>query len=93
MEKSIDLDVMSPVTGRRAFIQVKSQSSKNELLNYVENFKGMSQYDEMYYVCHSGILSQEEIDLPKNIQVIGLGNIAELVINAGLTKWLITKAS
>ena len=93
MEKSIDLDVMSPVAGRRAFIQVKSQSSKNELLNYVENFKGMSQYDEMYYVCHSGILSQEEIDLPKNIQVIGLGNIAELVINAGLTKWLITKAS
>lgn len=93
VEKSIDLDVLSPVTGRRAFIQVKSQSSKDELRDYIEQFEGMPQYDEMYYICHTGTSVLDEIELPNNVQLIGLNHMAELTINAGLIKWLITKAS
>lgn len=93
VEKSIDLDVISPVTGRRAFIQVKSQSSKDEFKDYIDQFEGMSQYDEMYYISHTGTSHLEEIQLPNNIQLIGLDHMAELIVNAGLVKWLITKAS
>lgn len=93
VEKSIDLDVISPVTGRRAFIQVKSQSSKDEFKDYIEQFEGMPQYDEMYYICHTGTLALEEIQLPNSVQLIGLDHMAELTVNAGLVKWLITKAS
>ncbi|QBF84316.1 hypothetical protein EXU30_17770 [Shewanella maritima] len=93
VEKSIDLDVMSPVTGRRAFIQVKSQSSKEELKSYIEQFEGMPQYDEMYYICHTGTVALADVKLPHNVQLIGLDHMAELTINAGLVTWLITKAS
>ncbi|WP_025675319.1 hypothetical protein [Salinivibrio socompensis] len=93
VEKSIDLDVISPVTGRRAFIQVKSQSSKDEFKGYIEQFEGMPQYDEMYYICHTGTSALEEIQFPNNVQLIGLNHMAHLTVNAGLVKWLITKAS
>jgi len=93
VEKSIDLDVISPVTGRRAFIQVKSQSSKDEFEEYIQQFEGMPQYDEMYYICHTGTSVLGEVFLPNNVQFIGLDHMAELTVNAGLVKWLITKAS
>lgn len=93
VEKSIDLDVISPVTGRRAFIQVKSQSSKDELTKYIQQFEGMQQYDEMYYICHTATPKLEKVLLPNNVQLIGLEQIAKLTVNAGLVKWLITKAS
>jgi hypothetical protein len=93
VEKSIDLDVISPVTGRRAFIQVKSQSSKDEFRDYIKQFEGMTQYDEMYYVCHTGTIALEKVELPNNVQLIGLDHMANLTINAGLVQWLITKAS
>jgi hypothetical protein len=93
VEKSIDLDVISPVTGRRAFIQVKSQSSKDEFEEYIQQFEGMPQYDEMYYICHTGTSALGEVLLPNNVQLIGVDHMAELTVNAGLVKWLITKAS
>ena len=93
VEKSIDLDVVSPVTGKRAFIQVKSQSSKEEFENYLKDFKSMKQYSEMYYVCHTNTSALEEVQIPSNVQLIGLDRMAELTINAGLTRWLIAKSS
>lgn len=90
-EKDIDLDLLSPVSGRRAFVQVKSQSSLDEFTDYIKAFEGMNQYSEMYYVCHT------DLDIPKdskqNIQFIGLEKMAELTVNAGLVNWLIAKAS
>lgn len=93
VEKTIDLDVLSPVTGKRAFIQVKSRSSKSEFKYYIDQFVEMEQYDEMYFICHTGTTVLEEIELPNNIQLIGLDRMADLTINAGLVKWLISKAS
>ena len=52
-EKSIDLDLLSPVTGKRAFVQVKSQASLETFLRYKADFENMNQYDEMYFVVHS----------------------------------------
>lgn len=92
VEKSIDLDAYSPVSGRRAFIQVKSQSNIETFKRYIEEFQSMTQYDEMYYVVHSNTLPLEELTLPQNIQLIGLDHLAKLVLNAGLPNWLITKS-
>lgn len=92
-EKFLDLDVISPVTGQRVSIQIKSQSSKDEFKKYIEDFKGMSQYDEMYYICHTGDSTLKEIELPANVKLMGLDHISELTVNAGLVKWVITKAS
>lgn len=93
VEKSIDLDVISPVTGKRAFIQVKSRSTKIEFEDYIEQFLSMKQYDEMYYISHTDTSDLEKIELPNNIQLIGLKHMAKLTVNSGLVPWLITKAS
>ena len=52
-EKAIDLDVFSPVTGRRAFIQVKSQATVQTLLDSIIQYKEMEYFDEMYFVVHT----------------------------------------
>lgn len=91
-EKDIDLDLLSPVSGRRAFVQVKSRSSQEELEEYINTFEAMKQYDEMYYVYHTTGLSLP-VGCNQNIKLIGIDEIAKLTVNAGLTNWLITKSS
>ena len=93
-EKYIDLDVFSPVTQKRAFVQVKSSTNADELRRYYESFEQHTQFDEMYFVFHSfkGDLSAITIDDPK-LHLWGLTQVSELVIHAGLIDWLITKRS
>jgi len=93
-EKDIDLDIFSPVTQRRAFVQIKSSADANTFRKYVERFAEYEQYDEMYFVVHTAgddlraVLSDQP-----NIHLMDLDRISDLVINAGLINWLITKNS
>jgi len=91
-EKDIDLDVFSPVTQKRAFVQVKSATTANQIQSYREIFNQHHQYDEMYFVFHtfSGNLEELNIDDPR-VAVWDISRVADLVINAGLIGWLIAK--
>lgn len=91
-DKDIDLDVWSPVTNKRAFIQVKSHAS-NEIFNQsVARFREMEQFDEMYFVVHTS--DPELVNRREDaVNVLGLKRLSELVISAGLVNWLITKRS
>jgi len=91
-EKDIDLDLFSPVTQKRAFVQIKSSSSAETFLNYIETFSKYEHYDEMYFVVHTSCDGLKTICSGKtNIHLMDLDRIADLVINAGLVNWLITK--
>ncbi|MDP2366472.1 MAG: hypothetical protein Q8M94_22185 [Ignavibacteria bacterium] len=92
-EKYIDIELFSPVNNKRAFVQIKSQSSFNDFESYKNNFKNMKQYDEMYYVVHTPDKKLDSIKKEKNIEVVALDRITELVINSGLINWLLKKAS
>jgi len=92
-EKSIDLDLMSPVTGKRAFVQVKSQANLKTFLQYKETFKGMGQYDEMYFVVHSPAADLAEHVEKSSIALLTVERLAKLVVSAGLTRWLVRKLS
>lgn len=94
-EKSIDLDLMSPVTKRRLFVQVKSESTRETFLDYLKDFVAMDQYDEMYFVVHSpkGDVSTWSKDCDKKVEVFDAEDIARLTVSAGLTDWLIKKCS
>lgn len=89
-EKDIDLDVFSPVTQKRAFVQVKSSTNATQIKECYESFSQYKQYHEMYFVFHS--LNGADIDIsdPK-VHLWNLSRVAELVIHAGLIDWLITK--
>lgn len=93
-EKDIDLDVFSPVTQKRAFVQVKSTTTASQIQGYREIFKQHQQYDEMYFVFHtfSGNLKDLTIDDPR-VAVWDISRVADLVTNAGLIDWLLAKRS
>ncbi len=94
-EKSVDLDLVSPVTQRRLFVQVKSQATKETFQQYLEDFEGHDQYDEMFFVVHSprGDASKWTAGCDAKIKVLVAADVARLTVSAGLTDWLIRKCS
>lgn len=87
-QKTLDLDLVLPSTGERAFVQVKSKTSSAELAHYVEQLQD-APHDRMFFVYHSGEASTDNED----VIVIGPEKLAELVVDAGLMSWLIRRAS
>ena len=81
---------MLPSTGERAFVQVKSKTNSKELADYVAQLDEQGPYDKMFYVFHSGEADAGDDD---RVRVIGPDKLAEMVIDAGLTNWLIRKVS
>jgi hypothetical protein len=92
-EKSIDLEVFMPVTAHRAFVQVKSSSTLDELKSYVSDFRSMKQYQEMFYVVHTSGEALHEYARAEGITFIGLDDVASLTIDSGLAQWLIQRTS
>lgn len=93
-EKDIDLDVFSPVTQKRAFVQVKSSTSASQMRECYDSFIQYKQYDEMYFVFHTSGVSIEDFRIKDpRLHLWDASRVAELVIHAGLIDWLITKRS
>ncbi len=89
-QKTIDLDLVLPTTGERAFVQIKSKTTKKEFESYLKDYKNSEAYDRMFYVCHDGdigVCDKEEIVL------VGPERLAEMVFDAGLSTWLREKVS
>lgn len=86
-QKTIDLDLELPITGKRAFVQVKSKTTSAELARYVELIE--EQYDEMFFVFHTGSAATPD----PRVKIIGPEALARRVFDAGLSDWLIRKTS
>ena len=90
--KTLDLDLKAPVTGEKCLVQIKSSSGRKELDDYIKKFKSMDQYDKFYYVCHS--FDEEPPNISdERLKLMFVEEVAELSIDAGLTKWIISKVS
>jgi len=90
-EKSIDLTLLSPLNNKKAFVQVKSKSSFNEYQKYLNDFKNMDQFNELYYVVHSADEKLISAEAPSNVNIITIQSIADLVVDSGLVNWLVDK--
>jgi hypothetical protein len=88
-QKTLDLDLMLPSTGERAFVQVKSKTTSGELAEYVGKLEDHGPYDRMFFVFHSGDADTDD----DRVSVFGPDKLAELVVDAGLVNWLIQKVS
>lgn len=91
-DKDIDLDVFSPVTNKRAFVQVKSQASNEVFHTCVASFRAMEQFNEMYFVVHTCDATLRD-RIESAVNIVDSKKLSELVINAGLVNWLIAKRS
>ncbi len=87
-EKDIDIDLHAPLTGRRAFVQVKS---KADLAICEASTKEKAGYEEMYFVVHTPSDDLIQWAAPKNVYVLTGLKLAEHTINAGLSRWLLSK--
>lgn len=88
-EKTIDLDLEMPLTGERAFAQIKAVSSQAELERYIE-LSAERDADRMFYIHNSP--HELTTDSPA-VFVIGRDRLAELVVKLGLIDWLIEKSA
>ena len=91
--KTLDLDLKAPVTGEKCLVQVKSSTDNTELAEYLEKFSSMDQYHKLYYVYHTfkGKLPQQIDD--SRVRLLSVNEIAELAVDSGLSKWVISKVS
>ena len=88
-QKTLDLDLILPSTGDRAFVQVKARTTSAELAEYVARLDTLSFYDRLFYVFHTGQAATDD----GRVTVIGPEALADLVMDAGLARWLIRKVS
>lgn len=89
-KKSVDIELLLPTTGERAFVQIKSSAGKRDLADYLNRLKESVAYDRMFFVWHSGDVGEVE---DSNAVLIGPDRLARMVFDAGLTSWLREKVS
>ena len=70
-------------------MQVKSKTTSAELAEYVGRLDDLGPYDRMFYVYHSGEAETSD----DRVIVINPEKLADLVLDAGLTNWLVRKVS
>ena len=93
--KTIDIQLIAPVTNERAVVQVKSQSSLQLFLDYKERLESMEEYEKLFYVTHSPDPTfQKYIDTvtDSEIQIWDAKKLSQLSINAGLIEWIVNVA-
>jgi hypothetical protein len=89
-QKLVDLELILPTTGERAFVQVKSQTNQREFEDeYLAAFTAMSEVHRLFFVYHSGVVEH----VGAGVTVIGPERLAEMVIDTGMVSWLVEKAS
>jgi hypothetical protein len=92
-EKDTDLDLVAPLSGRRAFVQVKSRTDRTEVLDYIARWQTHG-HQEFYMVYHSAAESLDDLqDQSRGIYIMDIAALAERVVMAGLMQWLIDKRS
>ena len=89
-QKTVDLELVLPTTGERAFVQVKSSSSTAELQEYCERHSDANAYDRMFFVWHSGDVEEPAA---RDVTLIPPERLARMVLDAGLVSWLRQKVA
>ncbi len=90
VQKTVDLELLLPTTGERAFVQVKGQADAASLREYIGRFKQADEYDRMFFVWHSGRVD----NVPNSgVTTIGPDRVSQMVLDAGLFSWLREKVS
>lgn len=89
--KFVDMELLEPITNDLYQVQVKSAASIRDFQDYMEHFSHGS-YRKLYFVVHSPdpSLTKAKND-SDDIELIQPKRLAELVVESGLTNWLLKK--
>ncbi len=94
-QKLLDLDLEEPLLGRKAMVQVKSQSHNSEFQGYIKSFREKNENSEdeyalFFYFVHTSLDILECDD--EDILLFEGEKIAELCVTLGLVDWVIKRA-
>ena len=89
-QKTVDIELVLPTTGERAFVQVKSETNQREFDEYVAALDGRPE-GRMFYAYHTakGAIAVGGA----GVIVIGPERLAGMVLEAGLFDWLLRRLS
>lgn len=90
-QKTVDLELVLPSTAERAFVQVKSEATRSALEDYAARLTQADAYDRMFFVWHSGDLSEEGGS--DGVILLGPRRLSRMVLDPGLSSWLREKVS
>jgi Restriction endonuclease len=91
-EKTIDIELQSPVMYKRAVVQVKSNASLKTFLDYKQRVAALDGDAEAYFV-HSPSADSAAHEVDGSVLLLMASCLAELVVSSGLSRWLIQRAS
>ncbi|GAB4533100.1 MAG: hypothetical protein Kow0063_14560 [Anaerolineae bacterium] len=92
-QKTLDLDLFSPIANERYLVQVKSKADRKLFEEFQEETAGMDDYTRYYLVVHTP-LSNLDKALETDTHKLWLpAGIAGLVVQYGLVDWVIEKAT
>lgn len=91
VQKTIDFSLWQPLTGERAFVQVKSETNANEFESYISTSQSEN-FGRMFYVYHTGEHKAASYK-NRNITIWDGREVAVQVVRNGLIDWLIEKTS
>jgi hypothetical protein len=90
--KFADLELEEPITGDLYQVQIKSAATVDDFERYVQNFSYGS-FRKFYFVVHSPEekLANYQGIMDENVELILPRQLAQMVVDFGLTDWLLRK--
>lgn len=91
--KGYDLELREPVTNDRYVVQVKSQAGRRDLEETILNFSP-NDYRRVFFVVHSPSADlSSDTNIAAHVELIPPQRLAELALQAGLSRWLEMKVA
>ncbi len=89
-EKTIDLDLLYPITNERFLVQIKSSAGQLELQDFCTRMSEYQDFTRAYFIVHSPS-TKLDVSQFENVEVWFLKEVAHRVVLYGLADWVITK--
>jgi hypothetical protein len=90
--KLVDIVLQLPTTNEKAYVQVKSVAKREDIHEQVQYLSNSGGFSRLFFVSHSGSVDMPE-DYGDNVHFIVGNKLAQMVVNSGLTSWVIDKSS
>lgn len=95
--KFVDLELEDPVTGDRYIVQVKSKANESTFREWVKKFEEgqADRFRKGYFVVHSpdSALATIQTSREEPAQLIHAKQLAEMVVDSGLVKWVMDRVA
>ena len=91
-QKTLDLDLISPLTMEKVAVQIKSRADLTAFQEYQARFADLQGYARCYFVVHTPARNLAPDAETDDLKLWTVPDIARLSVRYGLTEWILDKA-